>query len=40
MSRITYAEWKLMYEAEIIKGKDSFDLLFDSSFKFIKIEHF
>jgi hypothetical protein len=38
--QITYADGKPMYEAEITKGKDSFDLLFDSSFKFVKKGHF
>ena len=28
------------YEPEITKGKDSFDLLFDSSFKYVKKGHF
>ncbi|MGD0340863.1 MAG: PepSY-like domain-containing protein [Bacteroidales bacterium] len=39
-SQITYAEGKPMYEAEITKGKDKFDLLFDNSFKFVKKGHF
>lgn len=39
-AQITYADGKPMYETEITKGKDSFDLLFDSSFKFIKKGHF
>ena len=39
-SQITYADGKPMYEAEITLGKDKFDLLFDSSFKFVKKGHF
>jgi hypothetical protein len=39
-SQITYADGKPMYEVEITKGKDKFDLLFDSSFKFVKKGHF
>ena len=39
-AQITYTDGKPMYEAEITKGKDSFDLLFDSSFKFVKKGHF
>ncbi len=39
-AQITYADGKPMYEAEITKGKDSFDLLFDSSFKFVNKGHF
>jgi hypothetical protein len=39
-AQITYADGKPMYEAEITKGKDKFDLLFDSSFKFVKKGHF
>ena len=35
-AQITYADGKPMYEAEITKGKDVSDLLFDSSFKFVK----
>jgi len=39
-AQITYVDGKPMYEAEITKGKESFDLLFDSSFKFVKKGHF
>jgi hypothetical protein len=39
-AQITYADGKPMYEAEITKGKDNFDLLFDSSFKYVKKGHF
>src|SRR5450759_4392056 len=39
-AQITYTDGKPMYEAEITKGKDSFDLLFDSSFKYVKKGHF
>ena len=39
-SQITYADGKPMYEAEITKGKDNFDLLFYSSFKYVKKGHF
>jgi len=39
-AQITYTDGKPMYEAEITKGKESFDLLFDSSFKFVKKGHF
>jgi Putative beta-lactamase-inhibitor-like, PepSY-like len=39
-AQITYSDGKPMYEAEITKGKESFDLLFDSSFKFVKKGHF
>ena len=39
-AQITYADGKPMYEAEITKGKDSFDLLFDSSFKYVKKGNF
>jgi hypothetical protein len=39
-AQITYADGKPMYEVEITKGKESFDLLFDSSFKFVKKGHF
>jgi len=39
-AQITYADGKPIYEAEITKGKDVFDLLFDGSFKFIKKGHF
>lgn len=40
VDQITYADGKPMYEVEITKGKDKFDLLFDSSFKFVKKGHF
>jgi hypothetical protein len=39
-AQITYIDGKPMYEAEITKGKESFDLLFDSSYKFVKKGHF
>ena len=39
-AQITYADGKPTYEAEITKGKESFDLLFDSSFKYVKKGHF
>lgn len=39
-AQITYADGKPMYEVEITKGKESADLLFDSSFKFVKKGHF
>lgn len=39
-SQITYADGKPMYEAEITKGKDKFDLLFDSTYNYIKKGHF
>jgi hypothetical protein len=39
-AQIIYPDGKPMYEAEITKGKDSFDLLFDSSFKYVKKGHF
>ena len=39
-AQITQADGKPMYEAEITKGKESFDLLFDSSFKYVKKGHF
>lgn len=39
-AQITYADGKPMYEAEITKGNDNFDLLFDSSFKYVKKGHF
>lgn len=39
-AQITYVDGKPMYEAEITKGKESFDLLFDSSFKYVKKGHF
>ena len=34
--QITYADGKPMYEAEITKGIDSFDLLFDSFSNMLK----
>ena len=39
-AQITYADGKPMYEVEITKGKESADLLFDSSFKYVKKGHF
>jgi NCAIR mutase (PurE)-related protein len=39
-AQITYSDGNPMYEAEITKGKDKFDLLFDRSFKFVKKGHF
>ena len=39
-AQITYADGKPMYEAEITKEKVSFDLLFDSAFKYVKRGHF
>ena len=39
-AQITYSDRKPMYEAEITKGKDSFDLLFNSFFKYVKKGHF
>jgi hypothetical protein len=39
-AQITYVDGKPMYEAEITKGKESFDLLFDSSSKYVKKGHF
>jgi len=39
-AQITYTDGNPMYEAEITKGKDVFDLLFDSSCKFVKKGHF
>jgi uncharacterized membrane protein YkoI len=39
-AQITYADGKPMYEAEITKGKESFDLLFDSAYKYVKKGHF
>ncbi|MGD0583620.1 MAG: PepSY-like domain-containing protein [Bacteroidales bacterium] len=39
-SQITYADGKPMYEAEITRGTDKFDLLFDNTFKFVKKGHF
>ena len=39
-AQITYTDGKPMYEAEITKGKESFDLLFDSSSKYVKKGHF
>jgi uncharacterized membrane protein YkoI len=39
-AQITYTDGKPMYEVEITKEKESADLLFDSSFKFVKKGHF
>jgi Putative beta-lactamase-inhibitor-like, PepSY-like len=39
-AQITYTDGKPMYEVEITKGKDSADLLFDSSYKYVKKGHF
>lgn len=39
-AQITYADGKPKYEAELTNGKESFDLLFDSSFKYVKKGHF
>jgi hypothetical protein len=39
-AQITYTDGKPTYEAEISKGKESFDLVFDSSFKYVKKGHF
>lgn len=40
VAQITYTDGKPVYEVEITKGKESFDLLFDSSFKYVKKGHF
>jgi hypothetical protein len=39
-AQIIYPDGKPMYEVEITRGKDSMDLLFDNSYKFIKKGHF
>ncbi len=39
-AQITYSDGKPMYEAEITKGKESSDLLFDCSYKLVKKGHF
>jgi uncharacterized membrane protein YkoI len=39
-AQITYADGKPMYEAEITKEKDKFDLLFDSANNYVKKGHF
>ena len=39
-AQITYPDGKPMYEAEIIWGRYSFDLLSDRYFKYVKKDHF
>ena len=39
-AKITYTDGKPMYEVKITKEKESADLLFNSSFKFVKKGHF
>ena len=39
-AQIIYADGKPMYEAAVTKGKDKFNLLFDSSFRFVKKERY
>jgi hypothetical protein len=39
-AQITYSDGKPMYEAEVTRGKERFDLLFDAAYNFIKKGHF